>query len=335
MSSCPLVSVNLIVKDGAKYIRHCLSAVKNQSYSNLEVIVFDNNSSDNTRLIVKKEFPYFQLIENRLSYRPGKSWNKCVDLSQGEYILALSVDVAMDKDFIKNAVARMERDKTIGALQSKTLIYDFSNQKSTDIIDTTGFEIFRSRRIINRGHGEKNIGQFEQPEEIFSYEGACGFFRKTALEEAKINGQVLDEDFVWYVDDIDLGWRLNLLGWKNFYDPSVVAWHVRSTTHRLSRGYRDFIELRKSLPPEKKRWDYVNQRLMMVKNDNGPQFLRDSPFFIFREAKLWIYFLAFERSTLLGLFDFLKLLLKMIAKRKIIMSKKKITNKEVRKWFKR
>lgn len=228
----------------------------------------------------------------------------------------------------------MESDKEIGALQSKTLIYDFKNQILTDTIDTAGFEIFRSRRIVNRGHGEKDIGQFGKPEKIFSYEGAAGFFRREALEEAKINGQIFDEDFVWYADDIDLGWRLNLFGWKNFYDPSVIAWHDRSTTRRLSQGYRDFIQSRKSLPPEKKRWDYINQRLAMVKNDIAVQFLSDFPFFIFREAKLWIYFLLFEHSTLSGLIDFMKLLPKMAAKRKIIMSKKKSADKKIKKWFK-
>lgn len=334
MNNHPLVTINLVVRNGEKYIRHCLKAIKNQSYPNLEVIVFDNNSNDKTPLIVKQEFPQFQLIENSKNCYVGGGFNKCIELSRGKYILALCVDVICEKDFIKNAARKMESDRTIGVLQSKTLIYDFKNQKLTDNIDTAGFEIFRSRRIINRGHGAKDIGQFEKPEEIFSYEGAAGFFRKEALQKAKINGQIFDEDFVWYGDDIDLGWRLNLLGWKNFYDPSVIAWHDRSTTHRLSRGYRDFIQSRKSLPLEKKRWDYINQRLMMVKNDIAAQFLCDFPFFIFREAKLWIYFLLFERSTLLGVLDFIKLLPKMAAKRKIIMSKKKLADKEIKNWFK-
>lgn len=334
MANNPKVTINLVVRNGEKYIRHCLKAIEAQSYSSLEVIIFDNNSNDQTALVAKKEFPQFQLIESSENHYVGGGFNRCIEKSRGKYILALCVDVILEKDFIKNAVRKMESDETIGALQSKTLIYDFKNQKLTDTIDTAGFEIFRSRRIVNRGHGEKDTGQFAKPEEIFSYEGACGFFRKSALEEVKISGQIFDEDFIWYADDIDLGWRLALFGWKNFYDPSVIAWHDRSTTQRLSQGYWDFIQSRKSLSKEKKRWDYVNQRFTIVKNDIVGQFLHDFPFFIFREAKLWIYFLLFERSTLLGLFDFIKLLSKMSAKRKIIMSKKKAAEKEIKKWFK-
>ncbi|MDP3057775.1 MAG: glycosyltransferase family 2 protein [bacterium] len=334
MANDPKVTINLVVRNGEKYIRHCLKAIEAQSYPDLEVIIFDNNSGDQTRLVAKKEFPKFQLIESAKNHYVGGGFNRCIEKSQGKYILALCVDVILEKDFIKNAVSRMESDEKIGALQSKTLIYDFKNQKLTDTIDTAGFEIFRSRRIVNRGHGAKDAGQFAKPEEIFSYEGASGFFRKSALEDGKINGQIFDEDFVWYADDVDLGWRLALLGWKNFYDPSVIAWHDRSTTQRLSQGFWDFIQSRKNLPEEKKRWDYVNQRLAMVKNEIAGQFLRDFPFFIFREAKLWIYFLLFERSTLWGLSDFIKLLPKMSAKRKIIMSKKKLADKEMKRWFK-
>lgn len=334
MTSHPLVSINLVVKDGAKYMRLCLEAVSRQSYPNLEVIVFDNASKDETKTIVKKEFPEFRLIANSRNYYPGGGFNRSFAESRGKYLLALCADVILDKDFAKNAVNRMESDEKIGALQPKILKYDFTDRAFTGIIDTTGFEIFRSRRIVNRGHGEKDRGQFETPEEIFSYEGAAGLFRRAALEDAKISGQIFDEDFVWYADDIDLGWRLTLLGWKNFYDPRVIAWHDRSTTKRTSRDYGDFVALRKTIPSAKKRWDYANQRLAMVKNETFSGFIKDFPFFAVRETKLWIYFLLFERSSLFAFWNFFRLLPKMIAKRKIIMARKKISGKEMEKWFK-
>jgi GT2 family glycosyltransferase len=334
MNDYPLVSVNLVVKDGEKYIRRCLQSVSRQSYPNLEVIIFDNDSKDQTRTIVKKEFPEFRLIENGRNYYPGGGFNRCFVQSGGKYILALCVDVILDENFIKNAADAMEKDEKIGALQSKTLLYDIEKQAMTDIIDTAGFQIFRSRRIINRGHGEKDAGQFESPEEIFSYEGAAGFFRQKALKDAEINGEVFDEDFIWYADDIDLGWRIALLGWKNFYEPRAVAWHARSTTKRLSKGYGDFIAGRKKLPAAKKRWDYANQRLAMVKNETLSGFLKGFPFFIFRELKLWAYFLFFEQSSLLAFGDIIKMLPKMLAKRKKIMAKRRISAEEMQKWFK-
>lgn len=333
MTNQPLASIVLIVKNGEKYIQKCLEAVSEQSYSDFEVIIFDNNSDDRTKAIVKNNFSRFLLIESKKNYYVGGGFNRGFEKTKGKYIVALCVDVIIDKDFIKNAVSRMESDPKIAALQGKIMQYDYSKSLFTDIVDTVGFQIFRSRRIINIGHGEKDAGQFETPREIFSYEGACGIFRREALLDAKICGEIFDEDFLWYADDIDLGWRLTLLGWKNFYDPSVIAWHDRSTTKSLSRGFKDFIAQRKNIPAMKKRWDHAHQRFAMIKNEIASEFMGDFAFFIFRDIKLLAYFLLFERSSLAAFWDILRYMPRMIRKRKEIMVKKKISGKELKKWL--
>ena len=111
----PPVSINLVVRNGEKYIRDCLKSVKNQSYQNIEVTIFDNNSTDGTKEIAGKEFPGFRLVENNANYGFGPGQNRCLKLTKGEYILRLCVDVILDKDFVKNDVARMESDRTISS----------------------------------------------------------------------------------------------------------------------------------------------------------------------------------------------------------------------------
>lgn len=358
----PLVSVNLVVRNGEKYIRGCLNAVLNQSYENLELTVFDNNSDDKTKEIVKmvqqvhhKEFPRFRLVENKVNYNFGTGQNRCAELTKGEYILALCVDVFPDKDFIKNAVAVMEADKKIGALQAK--IYKMvcskpnlaaslpSREKDeclkTNIIDTAGFEIYRSRRVVNRGHGEEDKGQFDKAEEIFSYEGACPFFRRAALEDAAVLSSAADgrkeyhdEDFWWYADDIDLGWRLRLFGWKSFFAPDVIAYHDRSTTKRLSKGRWDFIKMRRELPALKKRLDWQNTQLTFLKNDICANVVKDFFPFFKRQFSLFIYFLIFEQSTLLAIPKILLMLPRMLKKRRYIMKNKKASAEEMGRWFK-
>lgn len=359
----PLVSVNLVVRNGEKYIRGCLNAILNQTYENLELTVFDNNSDDVTKEIVKmvqqvhhKEFPRFRLVENKVNYNFGTGQNRCAELTKGEYILGLCVDVFPDKDFIKNAVAVMEADKKIGALQAK--IYKIAHLEvqppsgadwqKTNIIDTTGFEIYRSRRIVNRGHGEEDKGQFNKAEEIFSYEGACPFFRRAALEDTAVpvssavptgrqangNKEYHDEDFWWYADDIDFGWRLRLFGWKSFFAPNVIAYHDRSTTKRLSKGYWDFIKMRRELPALKKRLDWQNTQLTFIKNDVCANVARDFFPFFKRQFSLFVYFLIFEQSTLFAIPKILLMLPRMLKKRRYIMKNKKASAEEMRKWFK-
>ncbi len=331
MKDLPLVSISLVVQNGEKYIRDCLDAVRAQTYSHIEVVVFYNPSTDRTKEIVQNEFPEFRLIQSETNYPPGPAWNRCCALTKGKYFLGLCVDVIMDKDFIQNAVAVMERDEKIGALQAK--IYKIENGVKTNTIDTTGFAIYTSRRIVNRGHGEEDKGQYNTPEEVFSYEGAVPFWRREALEESAVFGEIHDEDFFWYADDIDLGWRMRLFGWKSFFAPNVIAWHDRSTTKRLSANRWDFISLRKTISARKRLLDWQNTRLTFLKNDFFISQLKDSRFFLWRELQLFIYILLFEPYTLSALPKIIALLPRMLKKRRYIMRHKKATRKEMEKWF--
>lgn len=332
----PLVTILLVVRNGQKYIRHCLKSVSEQTYQSIEVVVFDNASTDNTLEIVEKEFPEAKIYKNDKNLFVGPAFNKAFNagLCHGEFIMLLCVDVILDKNFIAEAVEEMQNDAQIGAMQAKILKFDFndSTPKLTNIIDTTGFEIFKSRRVINRGHGEEDRGQYGAGE-VFSYEGAAGFFRGSALESVKFNDEILDKDFEWMVDDLDLGWRLRLFGWKNYYAPQVICYHDRKTTKRLSTNWLDFVRQRKEISPLKRKLDYRNMRLTLIKNELTLSFFGDILHILWREFKLFIYILIFEWTTLPAIWEILILLPKIIKKRRWIMKNKKATAKGMKGWF--
>lgn len=338
MNNQPLVSINLVVYNEEKRIKKCLDFVFAQNYPNIEILIFDNKSTDKTLEIARKEFAEklksgkLKIYESKENIGFGPGQNKAAAMTSGKYILGLCADVWLKEDFTSEAVAMMESDQKIGALQAK--IYRTVDGQRSDILDTTGFEIYKSRRIVNRGHGIKDTGQYNKSEEIFSYEGACPFWSRAAFEDSAIFGQTHDEDYFWYADDIDLGWRMHLLGWKNYYAPSVIAWHERHTTHRLSKDKIDFISLRKELPKKKKMLDFVNIHLTLVKNDFGLFTWPDIYLFMKREAMLLGYFLIFEPYTIfIGLPKFIKFLPKMIAKRREIMKRKKTSKEEIKRWY--
>ena len=342
MISNPEVSIHLIVYNGEKYLRRCLLAVKGQTYENIKFRVFNNASTDSTIDILREVWPKSELINFDKNYILGGGFNRSLYFSDSPYVIGLSVDVAMTPDFVKNAVIAMESHKKIGVLQAKILRWDSETQENTNIIDTTGMQIFRSRRIINRGHGEQDKGQYQKAGEIFCYEGAVPFFRREALEDArmlkskedkKYPYEYLDEDFVWYADEVDLGWRMRILGWGSWYEPSVIAYHDRQTTHKLSKGYRNFINLRKTVPAFKSRLDFQNQRLTFIKNDFWVNILKDLPWFLKREIFLFIYFLIWERSTLRAYWNIIKMTPIMLRKRHEVMDRKKISKQKIREWF--
>ena len=341
----PIVSINIVVRNGEKYIRHCLDAILAQTYphEHVEINILDNKSSDRTKETIKDSaqefrnagFSKFHLAESdeNMGMWPGQ--DELLKHSSGKYILVMAVDVMLDKDFISKAVERMESDGNIGALEAKLYRYELSNGTimPSNIIDTCGFKIFKSRRVINIGHGEEDHGQFNKYSEIFAVEGAAPFFRKEALDDSRVKGSLVDKEYFWYGDDLDLAWRMRLFGWKEVFDPEVIAWHDRQTTKTLKKSPADFIRLRRAIPIKKRGLDWRNTRWTIIKNDYIINILKDLPAILSREIQLAGYILLFEPAVLLEIPKFIVLLPKMFMRRREIMKRATAKPAEMRKWF--
>ena len=351
--SNPLVTINLVVYNGEKYIRQCLDSVFTQTYPHefIELNILDNNSNDKTREIVNdselqiidSKFSQFNFIQSKLNLGMWPGQEELLKYSHGKYVIALSVDIILHSDFIKNAVEIMEHDEKIGALQAKVYKYDFPFIQNTkyEILDTLGFKIFKSRRIVNIGHGETDSGQHNKECEIFAVEGAVPVFRWEALEDCRLEsqgtpptgGKIVEPDFFWYGDDLDLAWRMRLFAWKQVYAPGVIAWHDRKTTKALAGGWREFIKIRKTVPMFKRRLDWRNTTLTIIKNDFVANLLRDFPIILWRQLRLWGYFLLFEPAMFLEIFKVAKLLPRMLKRRGEIMRRSRVSPKEFRQWI--
>lgn len=346
-----LVTINLVVCNGEKYIRHCLDSVKSQGHQNIEANIFDNASTDRTVEIARKYALYdsrFKIYDSEINLGMWPGQEKLLKHSHGKYIVVLSVDVILDKDFLKNAAEQMEKDPTLGALQPK--IYQWKlpptpgHQPLTsdpqplisNVIDTLGFQIFRSRRLINIAQGETDRPEFDQQREIFTVEGAVPIFRRQALEDCRVDGEIIDRDFFWYGDDLDLAWRMRIFGWKQVYSPKVIAYHDRSTTKSLAKHWYDYlgrVRTRQQIPIKKRRLDWANYRFTIIKNDYIINLLKDLPYIIIREIMILGYTLLFEPGVFLELPRFLRLLPKMLRRRKKIMRMAKVPAAEIHKWM--
>lgn len=338
----PPVSVNLVIFNGEKYIRHCLDSVVKQTYINIEVNILDNNSTDKTRQIIqeyliKKPKYKFHVSNSNLGMWPGQE--KLFEHSNGKYIVVLSVDVILSPNFIEQAIRVFEDDNNIGAIQGKIYQWQLIQKvpKLSKIIDTIGFKISRSRRLVNIAQGDKDMEEFNHEKEILAAEGAVPIFRRRALEDCRLetqDGKITDPDFFWYGDDLDLTWRMRIFGWKQLYSPRVIAYHDRSTTKDIKKHWYDYfsrIKNRKQIPIKKRRLDWTNYRLALIKNDQN--IFRDLPYILVREIMVLGYTLLFEPGVFLGFPRFFRLLPKTLKRRKEIMTKAKVSAKEMHEWF--
>lgn len=333
----PLVTIQLVVFNGSRYIRHCLDAVKAQTYPFTEVIVLDNASTDETADIVAGEYPEFRLVRHPHNVGMWPGQEHALSLSTGTYMVALSVDVIMSPDFVANAVRHCEEDATIAGLQAK--IYQYSTDDwrlQTTTIDTCGFAMTRGRKVINIGHGLADGPAYQTGFPILGVEGAVPFFRRSALEACRCGGKLIDTDYFWYGDDLDLAWRMTLLGHRQVFVPDVIAWHDRSTTKGVAgslSGHFSRIGIRGSIPLHKRRLDWSNVRFTIVKNDYIVNLLRDMPYLFAREVATLVYTIFFEPDVLSEAGRFFSLLPRMIARRRDVMRRAVLSPADMQRWF--
>lgn len=314
------VSVNILTYNGEGLIGKCLKSVLGQTYENLEILVIDNNSQDKT-VAIAKEFKV-KVIENSKNLGFSAGHNLGIRESRGEYVLCLNQDVVLDRDFIKYAVEAIEKNPAspagvgeIGSIQGK--LY-----KKDKILDATGLIMLKNRRFINRGQGEEDKNQY-QAGEIFGVDGAAPLYRRTALENTKINNEYFDEDFFCYKEDVDLAWRMKLYGWKAVFEPRAIGYHLRGAGEKAVKNYISVALARRKIPQLAKFYSFKNDRLMRIKNEIPSLFFRDFFSIIIKEIGAWAYVIFFEKYGFKAIRFLFKQIPGAIKKRKIIMANKK------------
>jgi len=345
----PKVSINIVTWNSLKYLPECFDSIFNQTFKDFSVLVIDNASVDKSVKFIEKKYP--QTLLDRESYLIGrvriihnsrnlgfaKAHNKGIIFSQGDYILVTNPDIVLTPNCLENLIREMEKNPKIGCIGGKLLKIKPHNSDlpyiygtKTDIIDSTGLKILKSRKVIDRGQGEKDKGQFDKKEEVFGISGALALYRRKALEDIKLDGEYFDNSFFSYKEDIDLSWRLRLRGWKNFYTPEAVAYHYRGIGIGEKAKLSEILKKRKSRPKLIKYYSYKNHLTILTKNEFLINIIRHFPYIFWYEFKKFIYILLLEISTLKGFFDFLKDLPKVLKKRKTILAGAKVEPKEIK-----
>lgn len=208
-----------------------------------EVIVVDNNSSDDSCALMREKFPEVVLIENRENLGFSKANNQGVAIARGEYILFLNPDTVMPEHFLQKTLAYMDAHPDAGALGPRLI--DGKGQYAPDakksfpslsvaIFKTTGINKLFSRSAYFNKYYAVHIGERETAA-VDVLSGCCMLVRKTAMEVA---GGPFDEDYFMYCEDVDLSYRIIKAGYKNIYYPEVDLIHYKGeSTRKMTLSY--------------------------------------------------------------------------------------------------
>jgi GT2 family glycosyltransferase len=204
-----------------QFLPTCLAALKAQTYPHIEVIIADNNSTDGSRELIREEYPWVKLIELDKNYGFTGACNAGIRAANGEFVALLNNDTEVDPGWAAAVVEAFHRDPHIGIVASKMLLFD-----KRDHIHTAGDFFTLDGRAGNRGVWQKDEGQFDHEEFVFSACGGSSAYRKTLLDEVGL----LDDDFFFSLEDIDLAWRAQLAGWRCLYTPRAIVYHHLSAS---------------------------------------------------------------------------------------------------------
>jgi|GEM_PF-227838 GT2 family glycosyltransferase len=216
----PYVSIIILNYNGKNYIRRCVESVLKSEYYNFELVIIDNNSTDDSFDIVKSEFhdDRIKLIRNSKNLGFASGNNLGVNYAKGEYIVLLNVDTEVDTKWLGELISVMQSDLTIGAAQAKLLSLDDKSlfDSAGDYLDFYGFSFRRGGDWI-----EKDSGQYDNIQDIFSARGAAVITRKQIVQEIGL----FDDDYFLSFEDIDFCWRVKLYGKRVTFVPKSIVYH--------------------------------------------------------------------------------------------------------------
>lgn len=289
-----LVSIVIVTTGVRDYLWPCLNSLRKQTYLNLENIVIDNSLNPNLSRKINEQYPAIKLYSNPRNLFYCAALNKGIQMSKGDFILCLNDDVILDGRFVEEALKGFNIDERIGMVSGKILRSD----KKT--LDSTGLFLSIWRTARERGYGLKDKGEYEQGGYIFGVNGAVAFYRREMLEESKINLDYFDIDYHIFYEDLDIAWRATNFGWKAYYVPKAVAYHVRGATVREGGGI-DKPYARRYLSNELNSDLLKNRYLTIIKNESLLSFLLHLPFILLYDALAWGY-ISFFKPSLIKIF---------------------------------
>ena len=245
VSTRPTVSVVIPHYGGKEILSECLISLKNCTYPNLEIIVVDNDSPDDSIQYIKTNFPEINLIQSEYNRGFAGGCNFGAQHAKGEFFLILNNDTTHEPDWIDHLVERIESNISISAVQSK-----IKNDEKRDYFDFAGacggfmdkycFPFARGRIIYTV---EKDTGQYDGACKIFWASGTAFLTRKNIFNQ--LGG--FDETLFAHMEEIDYHWKCQLMGHEVWVEPLSIVYHKGAVTLPVSSPKKTFLNYRNSL----------------------------------------------------------------------------------------
>jgi GT2 family glycosyltransferase len=221
ISNLPLISIVIPNYNGARYIGNCLRSLQSQSYTKMEIVVVDNASEDQSREMVLETASQAILLRNDRNMGFAGGANAGIRASHGDWIAVLNNDTEAAEDWLAECVQAIQSHPDAAFLACR--IVEFFDRRR---LFSAGDCFLRAGIGYRRGQEQEDREDFQQECEIFSTSGCAALYCKSVLEKMGY----FDERFFAYLEDVELGLRLQAAGHRGYYVPRAEVRHYGAAT---------------------------------------------------------------------------------------------------------
>ena len=263
-----MVSVIIPNYNGEHFLKACLEALKRQTFDDMEVILVDNASTDDSIKLAKELYREIRVIELHDNTGFAYAVNRGIEAAKGEYVLLLNNDTIVFPNFVKNQYKMIKGKPDVFSCSALMI-----QNQNHELVDDAGDEL----AVLGWGFApdrDKPVSGCGVPHEVFSSCAGAAIYRKAVFDEIGL----FDESFFAYLEDMDVGYRARLAGYRNLYNPYAKVYHLGSASSG-SRHNAFKVEL-----------SARNSMYMMKKNMPVWQYILNLPFIMAGIAIKTVYF---------------------------------------------
>jgi GT2 family glycosyltransferase len=301
-----LVSIVIPNWNGKHFLSGCLDSLLKQTYEKVEIIVVDNGSKDGSVEFLKENYPTVKVPCFAVNTGFSVAVNRGIKESRGEFIALINNDTVVDANWVSALVKGMAEHPECGSLGCKMLAYD-----DHSLLDGVGDGYRRGGLPGRIGHREKDTGLFDKGRYILGACGGAALYRRSLLLDIGL----FDEDYFAYLEDVDIGLRAQSAGYKCYYIPEAIIYHLGCGT--TGSGYSPLVV----------RLSSQNNFNTIIKNIPNALLIKFLPHIIFWQAYYFAVVIVRGGQVvpwLEGALGAIKLLPKMLEKRAAINAKRRV-----------
>jgi GT2 family glycosyltransferase len=259
------VTLVVLNYNGRALLERTLPSVISQRIAGgTRVVVVDDASSDDSLALLRERWPDVAVVALAKNGGITAALNHGVQAANTEFVALLNNDVELADGWLALLVMALDAYAEAASATGKILRYD-----DREVIDAAGDVLLRSSAVFNRGHGELDRGQYDEPQDVFSACGAAALYRRVVFDEVG----PFDESFGAYLEDIDWGTRARLAGHTCRYVPDARSYHMHGATTDGGAAYvilqrrNQLLLVTKNLPADvlaRQSWKIILHQVLLL-----------------------------------------------------------------------